>query len=165
MGQTMTKKPYRKAPRRAKGPGKRVLKDGSTPEKFIQASILRWLEQTGLLHWRANSGFVHIHGRRISLGPDGISDVVVIIPPTGRFLGLEIKSAKGKLRPVQEVFRDKVTSVGGHYEVVRSLQEAQNAVAKCIGKEGPYGDISRSIVQAGGPSTNVYGNPFTPSGC
>ncbi len=113
----------------------RTLKDGSIPEAFIQAQILSWLEASGLLHWRANSGVVFVHGRRISLGPDGISDIVVVIPPTGRFLGLEVKSANGTLREVQKQFRDIVEANGGHYKVVRSLTEAMNAVAESVGLE------------------------------
>ncbi len=117
-------------------PGRpKPLKDGSVPEKVIQYQILRWLENTDLLHWRANSGVVFVHGRRISLGPDGISDVVIVVPPTGRFLGLEIKSAKGCLRPVQRAFQGRVEAMGAHYRVVRSLKEAQDAVAEIVGEE------------------------------
>lgn len=120
-------------PRRSKP--KQTLKDGSVPEKYIQAQILAWLESAGLLHWRANSGFVHVHGRRISLGPEGISDVVVIIPPTGRFLGLEIKSEHGKVRPVQKLFKARVEAVGGYYKIVRTLAQAMDAVASAVGQE------------------------------
>ncbi len=127
---TSTRSRIRKNPGRPK-----PLKDGSVPEKVIQYQILRWLENTDLLHWRANSGIVFVHGRRISLGPDGISDVVIVVPPTGRFLGLEIKSAKGCLRPVQKAFQARVEAMGAHYRVVRSLKEAQDAVAEIVGEE------------------------------
>lgn len=69
----------------------------------------------------------------IRLGPEGLPDVIVIIPPNGMFLGLEIKSAKGKLRPSQIEFAKKVTNAGGIYRVVRSLEQAQNAVAEGLG--------------------------------
>lgn len=72
--------------------------------------------------------------RMIRLGPEGLPDVIVIIPPTGQFLGLEIKNAKGRLRPSQIAFAQKVTNAGGIYRVVRSLEQAQNAVAEALGQ-------------------------------
>jgi len=111
------------------------LRDGSIPEKVIQAQILAWLRETGLLHWRQNSGTVFVGNRMVLLGEAGLPDIVVIVPPGGRLLGLEVKSAKGKLRPVQEVFREKILKSGGLYFVVRTLKEAMTAVAFSLGDE------------------------------
>lgn len=130
---------------------RRLLSDGSTPERIIQAQILSWLESTGILHWRANSGCVWVHGRRISLGPDGISDVVVVVPPSGRFLGLEIKSAHGKVRPVQAEFETKVLAAGGEYRVVRSLEDAKIAVFGTIKVERWKQELLSIIQLEGGP--------------
>ena len=71
----------------------------------------------------------------VLLGEAGLPDIVVIVPPGGRLLGLEVKSAKGKLRPVQEVFREKILKSGGLYFVVRTLKEAMTAVAFSLGDE------------------------------
>lgn len=109
----------------------KLLKSGAVPEKVIQKQILVWLESTGLLYWRQNAGFVG----HLTLGPKGISDIVVIVPPNGRFLGLEVKSAAGTLRPHQKTFRDRLEAAGGVYVVVRSLDQAKDAVAKAIGEE------------------------------
>lgn len=111
------------------------LKDGSIAEKVIQKQILRWLGTTGLLHWRQNSGKVPVRGRMIRLGPDGISDIVVIVPPNGRMLGLEVKSARGVLRKAQRLFRARLEASGGIYMVVRSVPEAMGAVAQAIGTQ------------------------------
>lgn len=73
--------------------------------------------------------------RMIRLGPEGLPDVIVIIPPNGKFLGLEVKNAKGKLRESQVRFAEKITNVGGVYRVVRSLEQAQDAVAQALGDE------------------------------
>lgn len=97
-------------------------------EKSIQSGILRWLKKTGLVYWRQNAGVLFRYGFRMTLGPKGIPDIIVIIPPFGRFIGLEVKSAKGKLRPAQEVFRKRLLKVGGVYRVVRSLKDAKEAV-------------------------------------
>jgi hypothetical protein len=105
------------------------------PEKYIQADILDWLKETELLHWRQNSGVVFAGNRCIKLGEEGLPDIVVVVPPGGKLLGLEVKSESGKLRPAQRAFRDKLEAVGGSYHVVRALTEAQNAVAASLGDE------------------------------
>lgn len=117
--------------------GKRVklLKDGSIPEKFTQSLILDWLKESGLLFWRQNSGVVFAGNRMVRLGEKGLPDIVVVLPPSGRILGLEVKSAKGSLRPDQKEFRDRVLETGGYYRVVRSLEQAMDAVAESLGAE------------------------------
>ncbi len=111
------------------------LKDGSVPEAQIQREILAWLKSSGLVFWRQNSGIVFAGGRRILLGEEGLPDIVVIVPPNGRVLGLEVKSAKGVLRPSQKEFRDRLEDVGGAFLVVRTLAQAQSGVAGVIGEE------------------------------
>jgi len=112
----------------------KLLKDGSVPEKVIQKQILDWLKETGLVHWRQNSGTVFAGHRRIFLGDDGLPDIVCVIPPGGKLCGLEVKSAKGRLRPGQIAFRDRLLATGGSYHVVRTLQQAMQAIAKELGK-------------------------------
>ncbi|MDD5374453.1 VRR-NUC domain-containing protein [Acidithiobacillus sp.] len=114
---------------------KQALVDGSVPEKVIQKDILRWLTDTDILHWRQNSGTVFAGGRVIKLGEEGLPDIVCVIPPSGHFLGLEVKSAKGKLRPAQKEFAERIRSIGGSYVVVRTLEQAMKAVALCLGEQ------------------------------
>lgn len=104
------------------------------PEKVIQKRILTWLGTTGLLYWRANSGWACVGPRMIRLGPDGMPDIVVVIPPSGRFVGLEVKTEDGTLRASQEAFAAKLTKAGGKYYVVRSLAAAKDAVAGEVGQ-------------------------------
>lgn len=111
------------------------LKDGSVPEKVIQKQILDWLKETHLLYWRQNSGVVFAGNRMVRLGEEGLPDIIVVIPPGGRVLGLEVKSAKGALRPGQKEFRDRLLERGGLYSVVRSLESAMDAVAAALGEE------------------------------
>ncbi len=129
------KKKRSTTPSKAGKPKRALLKDGSEPERVIQARILSWLESSGFLAWRQNSGKIPVHGRMVNLGPDGISDIVVLVPPNGRFLALEVKSANGTLRPVQKAFKARLEAVGGVYKVVRSLQDAMDAVALTVGTE------------------------------
>lgn len=112
---------------------KKKLAPGQPTEAVIQRSILIWLKSTGLLYWRQNSGVAFAGNRRIYLGPAGIPDILVVVPPGGRLVGLEVKSANGVQRPVQVVFAAKLTKSGGEYYLVRSLEEAKNAVAQAMG--------------------------------
>ncbi len=116
-------------------PRPKPLKDGSVPEKVIQRQILDWLKTSGIVHWRQNSGCVFVGGRMVLLGEEGLPDIICIIPPTGRFLGLEVKSAKGSLRPKQREFMNSIRETGGTYVVVRTLQQAMEAVAQSLGEE------------------------------
>lgn len=115
----------------------------NVPEKVIQAAILKYLETTGLLYWRQNSGVIPIPtGRRnrfgrpvfrlVKLGTSGLPDIISVLPPAGRLLGLEVKSATGRLRPAQMVFRDQLVASGGAYVVVRSVDDAKEAVEKWL---------------------------------
>lgn len=103
-------------------------------EKTIQRSILKWLSTTGLLHWRQNAGVLFVGPRRVTLGLAGLPDIILIVPPTGRFVGLEVKSKTGKMREAQIEFMQRLKGAGGGYHVVRSLDDAKNAVALELGR-------------------------------
>ncbi len=48
---------------------------------------------------------------------------------------MEVKSAKGKIRKDQITYAAYLTSQGGKYFIVRSVEDAKNAVAECLGAE------------------------------
>ncbi len=110
------------------------LADGSVPERVIQSQILSWLKDSGVLHWRQQSGTVFLGRRSIRMGPEGLPDIVVIVPPGGRLLGLEVKSANGTLRPSQKAFKELAEASGAAFHVVRTLTQAQDTVAKYMGE-------------------------------
>ncbi len=114
---------------------KKTLKDGSIKESVIQAEILAWLRTTGLMCWRSNSGSLFLRGRHINLGPLGCADISLVLPTHGTFVGLEVKSANGRIRKEQITYAAYLTSQGGKYFIVRSLTDAKNAVAQCLGEE------------------------------
>jgi hypothetical protein len=118
-----------------KKPRTKYLKNGDVKEAFIQADILKWLRTTGLMHWRSNSGSLFLHGRHINLGPLGCADISLVLPTHGTFVGLEVKSAKGKIRKEQIKYAKGLTDQGGKYYIVRSVEDAMNAVAECLGEE------------------------------
>jgi hypothetical protein len=57
----------------------------------------------------------------------GFADLLVI--SEGRVLFLEVKSAKGRLRPQQDAFRDAVLAQGFSWALVRSVDDALAALA------------------------------------
>jgi hypothetical protein len=57
----------------------------------------------------------------------GFADLLVI--SEGRVLFLEVKSAKGRLRPEQDAFRETVLAQGFGWALVRSLDDALGALA------------------------------------
>lgn len=110
-------------------------------EKWIQKKITDWLKTApGIIYWRQNSGWANMGNRMIRLGDAGLPDIIVILKPYGSVLGLEVKSEKGHLRPKQREFAERLTNAGGIYRVVRSLEQAQDAVAEGIGF---YGNVSK----------------------
>lgn len=60
----------------------------------------------------------------------GASDLLGLVKPRGRFLALEVKSEKGRVRPEQQAFIDMVNNMGGVGRVVRSVEQALEAVAE-----------------------------------
>jgi hypothetical protein len=139
MSQSKPRRRHRVKPASSKSgikrPGTKYLKDGSVKESFIQADILKWLKTTGLMFWRSNSGSLFLRGRHINLGPLGCADISLILPTRGTFVGLEVKSAKGSIRKEQVTYAAYLTSMGGKYFIVRSVEDAKNAVAQCLGEE------------------------------
>ncbi len=112
----------------------KTLNDGGIRESVIQSDILRWLKTTGLMFWRSNSGSLFLHGRHINLGPLGCADISLVVPPNGRFVGMEVKSAKGKIRKDQTAYAKGLSLQGGLYFIVRSVQDAKNAIAQALGE-------------------------------
>lgn len=131
----MRKRKSARAKAGTKKPRTKFLKSGEVKESFVQAEILAWLRTTGLLHWRSNSGSLFLHGRHINLGPLGCADISLVLPTHGTFVGMEVKSAKGKIRKEQIAYAAGLTTMGGKYFIVRTLNEAKNAVAECLGED------------------------------
>ena len=108
-------------------------------EAAIQRQILDYLMLRGVFAWRNNSGAVKIAGkgndRFMRFGMPGSADIIGICPtskltggPIGRFMAIEVKTAKGKLSPAQESFRDAVIANGGKYTLARSVDDVIKAL-------------------------------------
>lgn len=56
----------------------------------------------------------------------GLPDIVLIFPPDGRFVGIEVKIGKDKQRPSQVEFERNSTQSGAVYRIVKSFNDFLN---------------------------------------
>jgi hypothetical protein len=109
-----------------------------TPEADAQRAIVTTLRialpRNAIVHHCANevteAGARGAKRQAILVGMGvhpGFADLLVI--SEGRLLFLEVKSAKGRLRPDQEGFRDTVCAQGFGWALVRSVDDALAALA------------------------------------
>lgn len=96
-------------------------------EQNIQKLIMLALTEAGCTVWRNNIGsYTTADGAFIKYGVGGVggSDLIGIYKPTGQFLAVEVKSAKGKSSAEQLNFIEQVKASGGIAGIARSVQEA-----------------------------------------
>ena len=92
-------------------------------ESDITKSILKYLKTLPrCFFWKEHGGIY---------GTSGIPDIIVCI--VGRFIALEVKTQKGKTTPLQNAAIRKIRSSGGFAFVVRSVEEAKNAIDSATG--------------------------------
>ena len=116
----------------------RPMKRRGTPEADLQRAVVQALRfalpRSAIIHHCANE--VTEPGPRgakrqailVGMGVHrGCADLMVI--SAGRVLFLELKAPKGRLRPEQEAFRDAVRTQGFGWALVRSLDDALDALA------------------------------------
>ena len=103
----------------------------------LEADILRqcldYLRLRGIPAWRQNQGGIRAtyRGRRRFVrfaGIEGISDILGLLPPSGRLLAVECKRPGGKPSPQQLAFLEQVRAAGGLAVVVHSLHELEAAL-------------------------------------
>lgn len=92
-------------------------------ESDITKSILKYLKTLPRCFFSKEHGGIY--------GTSGIPDIIVCID--GRFIALEVKTQKGKTTPLQNAAIRKIRSSGGFAFVVRSVEEAKNAIDSATG--------------------------------
>jgi hypothetical protein len=115
-------------------------------ESAILQRVHRALAATGrCVVWRNNSGALPAIGRggrsyplRYGLGVGG-ADLVGLLKPSGRFFAIEVKTAIGKQSDHQAAWERAVVEAGGFYRIVRSAEEALEALdaASAVGAVEP----------------------------
>lgn len=105
-------------------------------ERGTQDTVLEWLRLKRVMAWRQNQGGMKVDDPTRKKGyrffrfayQDGISDILGLLPRTGRFLAIEMKSETGTPTPDQAAFLEAVNAQGGLGIVARSLDEVIAAV-------------------------------------
>lgn len=94
-------------------------------ESDIQKSILQYLKLKKIFNYRQNSGAIKVDNRFLrSTSINGLPDIVCILE--GIYIGLEVKTATGRLNKNQIETHRKIISAGGLVYVVRSLKDVQS---------------------------------------
>ena len=104
------------------------------PERKIQTAIVKALRQHCPHPWFAvpNGGARHIRVatklKAEGVNP-GVPDLVFVLPPHGKFAGLELKSEKGRLSEHQIEWRQKLQAACAYWNVAHSIDEAWGILA------------------------------------
>jgi hypothetical protein len=78
----------------------------------------------GVRAWRNNTGAGGTEGRFLRFGAGaGGPDILAILPPSGRLLGVECKTDSGRLAPAQRAWHEAARAAGAAVLVVRSIDE------------------------------------------
>jgi hypothetical protein len=94
------------------------------PEAAALKEVLKALANHPAVAWvqRMNSGAVKMGNRFVRFGFVGCPDVIGQLRD-GRFIGVEVKAPKGKLRPEQAIFIERVREAGGVAFVARDCRD------------------------------------------
>jgi len=101
-----------------------VPRTNDRPEAAALVEVLKTLRAHPAVAWaeRMNSGAAHIGGRFVRFGWTGCPDVLGQLKD-GRLLGVEVKAAKGRLRPEQTVFLERIRAAGGVAFMARDCRD------------------------------------------
>ncbi len=102
-------------------------------EADILRDCLMWLKLHGVFCWRQNQGAItgehngkHRFLRFTSMA--GVSDIVGMLPPTGRLLAVECKRPGRHPTPEQQAFLDLVRESGGVALCVHGIGELEQSL-------------------------------------
>lgn len=102
-------------------------------EAPLQREILRlWGSHPRVRLWRANAGKAYIGTRPLQINIPGCPDLIGWIAPAGTFLGIECKADRGRLRPEQAAFRDRLEKDGGIYIEARSVEDVDRVLGRLV---------------------------------
>ena len=101
------------------------------PEAAALCEVLKALKAHPAVAWaeRQNSGAAKVGGRFIRFGWPGCPDVIGQLTD-GRFLGCEVKSPTGRLRPEQAVFLARINGAGGLGFMARNCRDVFAALGQ-----------------------------------
>lgn len=137
--------PIARLPRASKRDILRTTFDGDTESEILSAIRKDLGRERDLVLWRLSQGgaMAREGGQtyRAGLSVNGAADLIGILSvdwddnEVGMFFALEVKSARGKQSAAQVLWGNLVRKMGGFYAVVRSVEEARDALERArLGK-------------------------------
>lgn len=101
-----------------------VARKNDRPEAAALKEVLIALTAHPAVAWceRMNSGAMRIGKRFVRFGWVGCPDVLGQLKD-GRLIGVEVKAAKGKLRPEQTIFLERIRLAGGVAFMARNCRD------------------------------------------
>ncbi len=110
-------------------------KQNARPEAAALVEVLKALESHNAVAWvrRMNSGAAKVGKRFIRFGWPGCPDVLGQLKD-GRLLGVEVKAEKGKLRPEQTIFLERIRLAGGVAFMARNYRDVMSELSELTEK-------------------------------
>jgi Holliday junction resolvase-like predicted endonuclease len=88
-----------------------------TPEGKIQSEIIKYLKENKIWYIRYNANITY-----------GIPDLIVIY--NGYFVGIEVKTPKGRATELQERMKDSIEKAGGYHIFATSVDDVYNLIRR-----------------------------------
>ena len=122
-------------------------------EKIIQREILKYLHARGIMAWKAGVGAIRAtykeRDRFVRFGLKGQPDIMAILPPGGRMIGIEVKGPKGVPSAYQHAFLVLMRNAGALAFIARSVKDVHETLERLrteeltrnLTKETPDGPI------------------------
>ena len=107
-------------------------------------AILDFLALHGIPAGRMNTGAMKIGSRFIRFGWVGMSDIIGIIPSTGQFLAIEVKSPTGKPTLAQLDFLGTINESQGIGFVARSVADVIEVLGPLAARQPASGQSPAS---------------------
>ena len=101
-----------------------VARKNDRPEAAALLEVLKALSAHPAVAWceRMNSGAAKIGNRFVRFGWKGCPDIIGQLRD-GRLVGVEVKAPKGKLRPEQTIFLERIRRAGGVAFMARDCRD------------------------------------------
>ena len=104
-------------------------------ETEIQREVLDYLKLRNIPANRNNAGKVKKGSHWINLGKGGWPDVIACLPPSGFFLGVEIKKPGEELSEKQVEVKAEIEQANGIVIVITSVEELAEELLTLQSKE------------------------------
>ncbi len=117
-------------------PGRQAkpIRRGATPEAKVSKAIDNYLQLLDFYVLRTSAGMAQIEGRKMSMGRVGTHDRTCCAP-NGRYVSIEIKSAKGSPSTAQLRQKDFIQRRNGIVIIAHSVDELRSGLADAFGAQ------------------------------